>query len=246
MTSTMTAPGGGLKEECTMVSICGIRMAFVLAMLSVFALSIGAGGCATRQTGKAQPSGFLGDYSQLTRGGEGEAQLRYINPDVDWKKYRSVLIDTPVVYVDSETTNLIKADQKRLTDKLHDALEAALETNFEIVEEPGPGVLRVRTAITEAQGSKILLNAATGLVPQLRLATMIGSMATGTAVLVGKCSIEAEILDSTTGSRLAAAVDQRAGRKDPHNMLDKWADVESAFKEWAEKMRARLESLRGA
>lgn len=229
-----------------MMSICGIRMVFVLAMLSVFGLFIGAGGCATRQTGKAQPSGFLGDYSQLAPGGEGEAQLRYVNPNADWKQYHSVLIDTPMVYTDSETTNLTKADQKRLTDKLHDALEAALETNFEIVDEPGPGVLRVRTAITEAQGSKLLLNAATGLVPQLRMPTMIVGMATNTTVFVGKCSVEAEIVDSATGRRLAAAVDQRAGTKDPSNMLDKWADLESAFKEWAEMMRARLESLRGA
>ena len=53
-------------------------------------------------------------------------------------------------------------------------------------------------------------------------------------------------LDSVTGERLAAGLDQRAGTKDPKNMLNKWADVESAFREWAESLRAKLEKVRGA
>jgi len=222
------------------------RRPLLVFILVLFALSSSAAGCATRQTGKAQPSGFLGDYSRLSPGGKGEAQLRYIDPDVDWKKYTAVLIDTPLVYADSETTELTKSDQKRLTDDLHDALVDALEKDYQIADEPGPGVLRVRTAITEAQGAKLAMNAVTGIIPQLRLLTMIGGMATDTATFVGKCSTEIEITDSTTGTRLAAAVDQRVGTKDPRNMLNKWDDVDSAFKEWAERLRAKLESLRGA
>lgn len=217
-----------------------------LGLVAFLFLSIGAAGCATRQTGKAQPSGFLGDYSQLTPGGKGEAQLRYIRPDVDWKKYTAVLIDIPLVYAGSETTSLTERDQRKLTDSLHEALVEALEKDYQIVEEPGPGVLRIRTAITEAQGAKLAMNAVTGIVPQLRLLTMIGGMATDTSTFVGKCSAEAEILDSVTGERLAAGVDQRAGTKDPKNMLNKWADVESAFTEWAETLRAKLEQVRGA
>ncbi len=229
-----------------MFSVRQNRMALGLTLLSLAGLSIGAAGCATRQTGKAQPSGFLGDYSQLTPGGKGEAQLRYIRPDVDWKKYTAVLIDIPLVYAGSETTSLTERDQRKLTDSLHEALVEALEKDYQIVEEPGPGVLRIRTAITEAQGAKLAMNAVTGIVPQLRLLTMIGGMATDTSTFVGKCSAEAEILDSVTGERLAAGVDQRAGTKDPKNMLNKWADVESAFTEWAETLRAKLEQVRGA
>lgn len=213
--------------------------------LAVAVLICGAA-CATRQTGKAQPSGFLGNYSQLTPGGKGEAQLRYINPNVDWKKYQSVLIDTPQVWADSETSKLSKADQKKLTGDLHDALVDALSKDYTVVEEPGPGVLRIRTAITQAQGAKLLMNAVTGLVPQLRFATMIGGMATDTAKFVGQCSAEVEITDSATGERLAAAVDQRAGTKDPRNMLDKWDDVDSAFQDWAGRIATRLRELRGS
>jgi len=229
-----------------MVCIRRGRPALVLTMLSLVALSIGAAGCATRQTGKAQPSGFLEDYSQLTPGGKGEAQLRYFRPDVDWKKYNAVLIDTPQVWAASEASELSTKDQIKLTHDLRDALVKALEKDYRIVNEPAPGVLRIRTAITGARGANMLMNSVTGIVPQLRLVTMIGGMATDTAVFVGKCSGEVEITDSVTGRRLAAAVDQRVGTKDPRNMLNKWDDVDSAFKEWAERLRAKLKSLRGA
>ena len=87
-----------------------MKKALVRLLLGV--AMIGAAACATRQTGKAQPWGFLGDYSQLTPGGKGEAQLRYINPNVDRRKYTAVLIDTPQVYADSETTETNKDTQR--------------------------------------------------------------------------------------------------------------------------------------
>ncbi len=216
------------------------------AWMLVLAVLIGSPGCATRQTGKAQPSGFLGDYSQLTPGGKGEAQLRYIKPDVDWKKYNAVMIDAPLVYAGSEATELSERDQKKHTEDLRSAFVEAMQKNYEIVDEPGPGVLRIRMAITEARGANLLMNDVTGLVPQLRLVTMIGGMATDTAKFVGKCSGEAEITDSMSGERLAAGADERVGTKDPRNMLNKWSDVESAFEDWAELLRAKLERLRGA
>jgi len=229
-----------------MASAFRSRITLGLSLIPFFVLSSVVAGCATRQTGKAQPSGFLEDYSQLQPGGEGHAQLVYINPNVDWKKYNAVLIDPVTVWLSSEASELSQADQKMLTDKLHDALVEALGKNYQIAEEPGPGVLRVRTAITEAQGAKLAMNAVTGIVPQLRLLTMIGGMATDTATFVGKCSAEGEVVDSVTGTRLLAGVDQRAGTKDPRNMLNKWDDVDSAFTEWAERLRKRLESLRGS
>jgi hypothetical protein len=229
-----------------MVSIREGRMAFGLTLLSLVALSIGAAGCATRQTGKAQPSGFLGDYSQLSPGGKGEAQLLYIRPNVDWKKYNAVLVDPVTIWLDSETSTLSQEEQAKLTNNLQSALVEALGIDYKIVQAPGPGVLRLRAAITEAQGAKLLMNAVTGLVPQARLVAMVGGMATKTSVLVGKCSVEGEVLDSVTGQRLMAAVDQRAGTKDPRNMLNKWDDLDSAFKEWAKRLDARLDSLRGS
>jgi hypothetical protein len=37
-------------------------------------------------------SGFLGDYSQLQPGQEGQTALVYINPNAQWSKYNKVIL----------------------------------------------------------------------------------------------------------------------------------------------------------
>jgi hypothetical protein len=58
-----------------------------------------------------------------------------------------------------------------------------------------------------------------------------------TAATVGTASVEAELLDSITGDRLAAAVDQRAGTKSlfTTRTFTTWGDVEAAANFWAER-----------
>src|SRR5580698_4131547 len=49
-------------------------------------LLLGAAACSTTQqqtTGTPEPSGFLGDYSQLQPGAKGQTNLYYIKPDVN-------------------------------------------------------------------------------------------------------------------------------------------------------------------
>ena len=75
--------------------------------------------------------------------------------------------------------------------------------------------------------------------------TMLGALATNTAVFVGKAAIEGEITDSVTNERLVAAVDERVGTKSLSGMFHKWSDVEKAFDTWAGHLRERLEELRG-
>jgi hypothetical protein len=49
-------------------------------------------GCAqTKQARKVETSGFLGDYSMLAEGKEGEALLIYLNPNAKWASYDKVL-----------------------------------------------------------------------------------------------------------------------------------------------------------
>jgi hypothetical protein len=48
----------------------------------LLAAVVRAGCGSSRPVRNVQPQGFLGDYSRLTPGAEGEAALRYINTDV--------------------------------------------------------------------------------------------------------------------------------------------------------------------
>jgi hypothetical protein len=204
-------------------------------------------GCAiTQQSRDVETSGFLGDYAELKAGQGDEALLVYFNPTARWSQYDKILIDSVTLWRDAETDDLPAEEAQMLTDHLYAALHKELSRDYEIVEAPGPGVLRLRAALTEAKGAKVVMNTVTSVIPQLRLLSTLGGMATGTAALVGKAGVEAELTDSLSGERLAAAVDARQGTKAIRAGVGKWSDLEQAFDHWAERFRLRLAELRSA
>ena len=199
----------------------------------------------TRQPrAEPEPQGFLGDYSQLREGEDDQAQLRYVNPGADFTRYDAVWIDTVRVWQNDETAELSLEDQQMLTDAFYASLHEELSKSYRIAEGSGPGVMRLRAAITEAEGAYVAGNAVTTVVPQLRILTSAGGMAADTAVLVGKAGAELELTDSQTGERLVAAVDQQIGQKSLR-ALGEWSHVKGAFDAWAEALRERLDELRG-
>jgi hypothetical protein len=207
------------------------------------------GGCAlTRQTRSVEKSGFLGDYSDLREGESGEAQLVYIKPGARWATYDKIVIDPVTLWTASESslTSVALEDQQLLADYLDASLRHHLQQDYQIVDRPEAGALRLRVAITDAKGAHVVANTVSKIVPQLRVLTTVGGLATDTQLLVGRAGVEAEVLDSVTHERLAAAVDSRAGTKAIRGGLSTWADVQNAFDFWSEKLRTRLADLRGA
>ena len=198
----------------------------------------------TRQSRSAQTAGFLGDYSQLRKGTGDETQLVYMNQTARWPQYRAILLDSVTLWQSDRTAKMSAEDAQRMTDYLYAQLHKQLSQDYQIVTTPGPGVLRVRAAITEAQGANVVGNAATTIIPQLRTITTVGTMATDTAGFAGKAGVEAELTDSLTGERLAAAVDERVGTQTIRGGLEQWSHVERAFEFWAERLRKRLAELR--
>jgi hypothetical protein len=67
-------------------------------------------------------------------------------------------------------------------------------------------------------------------------------LALGQTATAGRAAIEAEVLDSQTGERLAALVDGRAGRKvtGRFDKWKKWQDVRDACDYWSGQLRAEL------
>jgi hypothetical protein len=198
----------------------------------------------TRQPrSKAAPSGFLGDYSMLAPGKEGQAQLVYLNPKADFSRYRAVMIDSVTLWRgegDSHLSKLSREDQQMLADRLYHALHSALGKDWTLVEKPGPGVLRVRAALTDAKGSNVPLDVVATVIPQVRLLATVGGLSADTAVTVGKVTGEAEVTDSLTGERLLAGVDERVGTRGIGGVTSRWSDVQMAFDDWAERIRVRL------
>jgi len=221
------------------------RLHFIIALLVFVFLS----GCAqTQQRRSVEGSGFLGDYSMLRKGEKDEALLIYKNPKADWAAYKKMMVEPVTIWL-GEGSNLKKVspeNRQRLANELWAKLLEALKPDYEIVHLPGPGVLRIEAAITDAEASMPVLDTVSSIVPQLRLLTGAkGLIVGGKPGFVGEASVEAKITDAQSRELLAAAVDRRAGTKNIKGVTNSWNDVEQAYQYWADKVRCRLCELRG-
>jgi hypothetical protein len=214
----------------------------IIAALTLAAVALSSTGCGIikplrQRRGEAEHAGFLKDYSQLQPQEGYAAKEVYINPNAAWSQYNAVFIDSVTLWVDDPSKQPSKEDAQMLTDMFYKALADKIGEKFTLADRPGPGVIRVRAALTQAKGAKVALNAVTTVIPQLRLLTTVGGVGADTATLVGSASGEAELVDGVTNERLAAAVDALAGTKGLLRAFSKWADVQNACNRWAERMR---------
>ena len=216
-------------------------VAVALIALASFALATAGCGILKPTRGRhfqdAEHSGFLGDYSQLEPREGYQAQEIYINSKAVWKSYNAVYLQSVTMYVSDEAKKPSAEEQKMLTDMLYKSLHDKIAEKFTIADKPGPGVIKIRAALTEAKGARVALNTVSTVVPQARMAATVLGLGTDTAALVGAASLEAEANDSITSDRLAAVVDSRAGTKGVMRMLSKWADVEAICDHWGERTR---------
>jgi hypothetical protein len=118
------------------------------ALLGLLAVLAACGGPAG-----VEPSGFLGDYTQLKPGRGDQAQLVFIDSEADFSPYERALIDPVVVWERSAGSDAPGEDLQRLADDFGSAIRKQLMPEFEVVESPGPGTLRIRTAITHVRES---------------------------------------------------------------------------------------------
>jgi Protein of unknown function (DUF3313) len=228
----------------------------IVGLLAV-CLLLGAGGCAATQEAKSvEKSGFLGDYSMLKEGqrstikegSEDQALWIYKNPAADWRKYTKIQLDPVTVWVnqkDSQLKDVSVEDRQRLAALLWSKLDESFRKDYQMVYEPGPDVIRVQAAITEAESSNAVLDTVTSVIPQTRLLSGMVSLGRGVSLFTGSSSVELKITESETGTLLVAAVDRRGGTKSLRGVTNSWNDVEEAYRFWAEKARYRACQWRG-
>jgi hypothetical protein len=202
-------------------------------------------GCAAGGMKKVEKAGFLDDYSQLKPGGEDRAAMVYIKPGVDLKPYDKIMFERVTVMLspDADYKVVDPALLKELTDYYQNALINAVKDGYQVVDQPGPGVLRVRAAITDVKPSKPVANTMSSIIPIGMAVAAVTKVASDDNVGTGEAATEIEVLDSVTGERLAAAVDRRQGGK--MAFRGKWTDTKDAFDFWAKRFRERLDEMRG-
>src|SRR5271156_470161 len=192
------------------------------------------------------PTGFLGnDYSLMTppaAGSDQEAMLRYINPNASWGSYNKIMI-APVTYWAADDSKVSAADQQALCNYMYTVMVTDLGKTFAIVDQPGPGVIKVSAALEDATSAVPVLRSISVVVPQARALSVIKMAATGTYAFVGSAQGAIKFNDSVTGQLLAAAVDQRVGGASIRNVdVWQWGDADNAMNYWGNLIDQRLVS----
>jgi hypothetical protein len=184
---------------------------------------------------------FLGnDCSLLTVGGKDQTGLRYVDPAAQWSRYNKILID-PVTFWGGDSTKMSASDQQMLVNYFSQQLKEKLGQKFEIVSQPGPGVMKLDVALIDAEAATPVLRSISMIVPQAHMLSNLKYLATGTMPFVGAAQAEAKITDSVTGQTLALAVDKRIGGGSFTTGFQwQWGDAENAVNHWAELLTTRL------
>jgi hypothetical protein len=229
------------------VAKCGVDIQEEMMNKSIHWVSIGAllAAVSFAQASYAQEenSGFLSDYTVLKeeKDAAGETVMRYVSPKLKSGAYQKVLLDPAQYYPTPKPTEQVEAQTlAEIRNHLDKGLHAKLGAKVTLATEPGPGVLRVRPAIT-AVGAK-----AAGLKPyQLIPIAFVVSSVKGRGQ-EATIQVEVELTDSVTGERMGAVVRKGVGTKlagdkaklalgNVQPLLDKWIDTGTAFV--AERMK---------
>lgn len=209
-----------------------------LRTVSCVAVVVCALGLAMLVTACATPkySGFLPNYSILKKEKDllGRKRLAWFSPKATGAHYQKMLIEDLVYYPTPQPTKQVSAE---VLDELRDYADATLRKRVigggvPVVDKAGPGVMRVRWALTAVAIKK-------GLRPNEYIP--IGLIVAGATEAAGirkrnvKLAIEAQFSDSLTGEVLVLAVREAKGVKvkgkapltleDAKPQIDRWGEA---------------------
>jgi hypothetical protein len=183
------------------------------------------------------------DCALLTTGSKDQVGQRYVNPNAQWSQYSKVLID-PVTYWGGDTTKLSAADQQMLVNYASQQFKEQLGQKFQIVDQPGPGVMKIDVALADAESATPGLRSISIIVPQAHMLANLKYLATGSMPFVGAAQGQVKITDSVSGQVLALAVDKQIGGGSIKAGFQwKWGDAENAINHWAELLTTRLSAF---
>jgi hypothetical protein len=188
-------------------------------------------------TARAQESGFLGDYSDLSEvtDAAGAKVKRYVNPKFKPGAYQALMIDPIQYYPAPKPTDQVSAstltDISRYVDK---GLREQIGAKVKLVSEPGPGVLRMKPAITAVVPKSESLKAYQ-YIPIAFLVTEVKGRDKEASM-----QIEVDLVDSLSGERMGAAMRSGVGEKLPNKdasltltdvmpLLNKWIETGASF-----------------
>lgn len=181
------------------------------------------GGCASEPA--TTSTGFLSDYSRLEPVSDSRAEYE----SGIAREYKGFIVEPVQVLIPRD--KLSASDREAAKRHFDDQVRLAIqEAGWTITDAPGPGIGRLRVALTGVAKSTWW--------KKIHPATR--AMGAGT----GGAAMEAETLDSVTGEQLAAVVQAATGNQFDFTAFSTLDDVKSAIDKWADIFRERLKELR--
>ena len=183
----------------------------------------------------AADSGFLPDYSKLQQVKDlnGKPLRQWTSPKLTKANYQKILIEKVTFYPEPRGSDQVS--EQALSD-IQQYMDTQLRTvglaRIPQVTEAGPGVLRVKVAITAVDTS------ATGLKPwqiiPVALVIQGAKAATGNRAENSNLAVEAIVTDSVTNEPLGMSVREAHGAKLPNSRAQLTLDtVKTRIDEWA-------------
>ena len=176
-------------------------------------------GCMTAPSAQR---GFLDDYSRFEESNRLPGTLVDRTRADRLKNYKACIVEPVAVHFKNQARfmEIKPEDRKILTEYFHDEVVNAVHNGgYTVVNDSGPGVLRIRLAITDILADK----------PYWNSYRAIRMSKEG----VGGLGMEAEFLDSSTGERLAAVIDAHHGRGWQIRQGPAWGIAREACSQWA-------------
>jgi hypothetical protein len=197
--------------------------------------------CMTTKPEASKYSGWMKDYSNLSefKSPSGATGMRWISPDLKQSEYHSIMIDPVSFYPEAKPGSQVSMKTlNEIPDYLAQRVRQEVGKQLPVTQKSGPGVLRLRAAITAVEtpteGLKVY-----EVIPVALIFAGV-STAAGTRDHNTLVYLEAVISDSASGKILGKVVRKGIGaplesNKDQLNLadtkpvLDGWAKDAATF-----------------
>ena len=184
---------------------------------------------------------FLADHAQMKPGPAGSELLYYQDLDAESSRYGRIIIEPLTLWCGDMTLDIAPEDQFVLSVYMYEVLRQHLGHDFTIVDQPGPGVMRLRILVIDFPAAPTGMHTVSAMPPPPTLLEVVKQLSGGAYSFTGAAESEGEVTDSLTGARLLAWVDRRVGGGSPKTpALWQWDDAHFAINYWAETLSARL------
>jgi uncharacterized protein DUF3313 len=204
-------------------------------------------GGATKQIDDVQPVGnFLPSPSLLQPGGNGRAALYYTNKKIPLSSYNKIMLDPVQIWTapGSKLSSVPVKQRNAAANTFYSDLFTALNQNCAMTNAPGPGTMRMKFALVDAELPNPVVNSVATYTPYASTAYSVASFVLndGVGYFAGTATAEGYATDSRSGVLLWQAVDKRGGTTAMvENTLDTWLDVHHAFQAWSAQLAKALQ-----